>query len=104
MIAMSRKGRPPMRSANIGDLRNRLTQYLREVRAGEEIIVRDRQRPIARIIPFTVEEADDDSALVAAGLMRKGTGRLPASFWRTRGPRVPLDVAVAAVSADRDEK
>ena len=93
-----------MRSTNIGDLRNRLTQYLQEVRAGEEIVVRDRQRPIAKIVPFTVDDGDaDDAALVAAGLMRKGTGKLPASFWRTRGPRVPLKVAVAAVSADRDE-
>ena len=92
-----------MRSANIADLRNHLTQYLHEVRAGEEIVVRDRQRPIAKIVPFSVDEDDDDSALVAAGSMRKGTGKLPASFWRTRGPRVPLHVAVAAVSADRDE-
>jgi prevent-host-death family protein len=92
-----------MRSANIADLRNRLTQYLREVRAGEEIVVRDRQRPIAKIVPFTVDENDEDAVLVAAGLMRKGTGTLPRSFWRTRGPRVPIDAAVAAVSADRDE-
>ena len=93
-----------MRSTNIADLRNRLTQYLKEVRAGEEIIVRDRQRPIAKIVPFTVDEDDDDAALVAAGLMRKGTGKLPPSFWKKRGPRVPFDVAVAAVSADRDEE
>jgi prevent-host-death family protein len=92
-----------MRSTNIADLRNRLTQYLREVRAGEEIVVRDRQRPIAKIVPFTVDADDDDAALVVAGLMRKGSGKLPASFWRTRGPRVPLEVAVAAVTADRDE-
>jgi prevent-host-death family protein len=91
-----------MRSTNIADLRNRLTQYLREVRAGEEIIVRDRKRPIAKIIPFTIEEDDDDAALVAAGLMRKGTGTLPASFWRTRRPAVPLEAVVAALSADRD--
>jgi len=92
-----------MRSTNIADLRNKLTQYLQEVRAGEEIIVRDRQKPIAKIVPFTVGDNDDDAALVAAGLMRKGTGKLPASFWKTRGPRVPLKAAVAAVSADRDE-
>ena len=92
-----------MRSTNIADLRNRLTQYLREVRAGEEIIVRDRNRPIAKIVPFTVDEDDDDAALVAAGLMRQGTGKFPASFWRTRRPAVPLEVVVASVSADRDE-
>jgi prevent-host-death family protein len=92
-----------MRSANIADLRNRLTHYLQRVRAGEEIIVHDRQRPIAKIVPFTVHQNDDDAALVAAGLMREGTGKLPASFRRTRRPSVSLKVTVAAVSADRDE-
>ena len=93
-----------MRRANIADLRNRLTQYLREVRAGEEIIVRDRQRPIAKIVPFTVDDDDaDDAALVAAGLMRKGSGAIPPSFWKARRPRVSVKVAVAAVRADRDE-
>lgn len=91
-----------MRSTNIADLRNRLTQYLQEVRAGEEIIVRDRQRPIAKIVPFSVEN-DEDAALVAAGLMRKGTGKLSASFWSTRRAGVSLEAAVAAVRADRDE-
>jgi prevent-host-death family protein len=93
-----------MRSTNIADLRNRLTQYLQEVRAGEEIIVRDRQRAIARIVPFTLEGEDpEDGALVAAGLMRKGTGVIPPSFWKVRRPRVSLKSAVAAVAADREE-
>ena len=92
-----------MRSTNIADLRNRLTQYLQEVRAGEEIILRDRQRPIAKIVPFTVDDDDaDDAALVASGLMRKGSGMLPASFWRARRSRVALQAAVVAVRADRD--
>lgn len=92
-----------MRSTNIADLRNRLTQYLREVRAGEEIVVRDRQRPIAKIVPFKVADDDDDAALVAAGLMRKGAGRVRSSFWRTRRPNLSLDAIVSAVRADRDE-
>ena len=93
-----------MRSTNIADLRNRLTQYLREVRAGEEIVVRDRQRPIAKIVPFTVDDDDaDEAAMVSSGLMRKGSGRLPASFWRARRPRVTMQAAAAAVRADRDE-
>src|SRR5438046_2364755 len=97
-----------MRSTNIADLRNRLTQYLREVRAGEEILVRDRQRPIARIVPFTAADDDpEESALVAGGLMRKGSGTVPASFWRTRRPRRPrlsVQAAVDAVRVDRDER
>lgn len=94
-----------MRSANIADLRNRLTQYLREVRAGEEIIVRDRQRPIAKIVPLTVDdESTDDAALIASGLMRKGQHRLSASFWKVRRASVELRSAVAAVRADREER
>lgn len=95
---------PPVRSTNIADLRNRLTQYLREVRAGEEIVVRDRQRPIAKIVPFTVDDDEaEDAALVAGGLMRKGSGALPPSFWNARRPRIALRKAAAAVRADRDD-
>lgn len=93
-----------MRSTNIADLRNHLTRYLQEVREGEEIVVRDRQRPIAKIVPFTTDDREpDEAALVAGGLMRKGTGVLPPSFRRSRRARVTLQRAVAAVRADRDE-
>ena len=66
-----------MRSTNIADLRNRLAQYLKEVRAGEEIVVRDRQRPIAKIVPFTVDQDDDvvpgTSEAAATGRIRRSS-------------------------------
>lgn len=40
-----------MTRAPISDLKARLSRYLDMVRAGEEIIVTDRGRPIARITP-----------------------------------------------------
>jgi prevent-host-death family protein len=92
-----------MRSANIADLRNHLTQYLKEVRAGEEIIIRDRQTPIAKIVPLAHDDDAEEAELVAAGLMRKGTGKLPASFWRIRRAAIDPQVAADAVSRDRDE-
>jgi prevent-host-death family protein len=73
-----------VRTTNIAQLRDRLTHYLREVRAGEDVIIRDRQRPIAKIVPLTIEAESEDEALVAAGLMRKATRNLPATFWRMR--------------------
>jgi prevent-host-death family protein len=92
-----------LRSANIADLRNRLTQYLKEVRAGGEIIVRDRHRPIAKIVPLTVDdESAADVALVAAGLMRPAERLLAPSFWKTRRAAVTALTAAAAVSADRE--
>ena len=93
-----------MRSANIAELRDKLTQYLREVRAGAEIIVRDRQRPIAKIVPLDMDDDADDAALVAAGVMRKAQRPLPSAFWRTRRAAVSARAAAAAVSDDRADR
>ena len=41
-----------MTRAPISDLKARLSRYLDIVRAGEDVIVTDRGRPIARIIPI----------------------------------------------------
>ena len=69
-----------MRSVKIADLKNRLTQYLREVRKGQEIVVCDRNRPIAKIVPLVLDEDADRAALVAEGLLR------PGQVYRTRFP------------------
>jgi len=93
-----------MRSTNIADLRNHLTRYLREVRSGEEIVVLDRRRPIAKIVPLAIDSDDaEEAALLADGLMRKGTGVIPASFWRARRSSLAQRAAVEALRADRDE-
>jgi len=92
-----------MRSTNISDLRNHLTRYLKEVRAGEEIVVRDRQLPFAKIVPLEHDAEAEDSGLVAAGLMRRAERALPASFWRVRRASVEPEVAANAVSRDRDD-
>lgn len=44
-----------MRTVNIGELKNQLSAYLQYVRNGEEVIVRDRNAPVApvaRILPI----------------------------------------------------
>ena len=38
-----------MKNANISDLRNHLSEYLRRVRKGEAVLICDRERPIARL-------------------------------------------------------
>lgn len=94
-----------VRSANIAELRNHLTRYLKEVRAGEEIVVRDRQTPIAKIVPLSLEGDDaSDSTLVASGLMRKALHTLRPSFWKTRRAGMSIGRAVAAVIEDREER
>jgi prevent-host-death family protein len=60
-----------MRTANIGVLKNQLSAYLKFVRNGEEVVVCDRNVPVARIVPLQPQpEIDpDDARLIAAGIM-----------------------------------
>lgn len=44
-----------MKSANVAKLKAQLSSYLRAVRHGEEVIVTDRNLPVARIIPIREE-------------------------------------------------
>ncbi len=42
-----------MKAVKIADLKDRLSEHLRAVERGAEVVVTDRDRPIARIVPFT---------------------------------------------------
>jgi prevent-host-death family protein len=41
-----------MRQVRIAELKNRLSEHLRAVENGAEVVVMDRDRPIARIVPL----------------------------------------------------
>ena len=95
-----------MRVVNIAELKNRLSHYLEDVRRGEEIVIRDRSRPIAKIIPVADanDYDDEEAALVAAGILRlPRKNRLPPSFWREKLPAISLERAVKAVTDERNE-
>src|ERR1051326_916018 len=78
--------RSDLKSASVSELKSRVSSYLADVQRGEEIIVRDRNRPIARIVPLTAGGGvqAEEAALVAAGALRLPTSeKLPAAFWTT---------------------
>jgi antitoxin (DNA-binding transcriptional repressor) of toxin-antitoxin stability system len=81
-----------MKRAKIGDLKNNLSRYLDYVRSGGSVLVLDRDRPIAQIVPLhatgTADAQRDDEhlrRLERLGLIRRGKGGLPAWFGK-RGP------------------
>ncbi len=45
--------------AGVRDLKARLSEFLGLVAAGEQVVVTDRGRPVARLVPFTTESAVD---------------------------------------------
>jgi prevent-host-death family protein len=60
-----------MRSVNVAELKNRLSKYLTFAKGGEEIIIRDRNLPVAKLVPFFPKEGtEEELLLVAAGKMR----------------------------------
>ena len=60
-----------MRSVNVAELKNRLSKYITFAKGGEEVVIRDRNLPVAMLVPFSAEDADDqDLLLVAAGKLR----------------------------------
>ncbi len=66
-----------MRTVNIAELKNRLSTYLNFAKAGEEVIIRDRNKPVARLVPYVAADASEEELeLVAKGLMR-----LPRKAW-----------------------
>ena len=94
-----------MKSVTIAALKNRLSLYLNDVKAGEEILVRDRNQPVARIVPLVRSRDEDEDllALAAQGKLRLGEGLLEESFWEMPSPRVPATALRRAVEQERDE-
>ena len=101
IIAMKRGS---MRSVNVAELKNRLSKYLTFVKAGQEVVIRDRNLPVAKIIPFTTADANDQELLlVAAGRLRLPSVRLNIKeLLKIRTGTVSGNKAIRAVQADRD--
>jgi antitoxin (DNA-binding transcriptional repressor) of toxin-antitoxin stability system len=67
--------------ANIAELKNRLSHYLGLVKRGEPVLVKDRDRVVARIDPVlsSIEEGSDEeelTRLVSMGILRAGKGKV----------------------------
>jgi prevent-host-death family protein len=71
-----------MRTVNIAELKAHLSDHIRRVRAGEEVLVCDRNRPVARLVPCPLQEQSErEKQLIARGVLtpprKKKPARLP---------------------------
>jgi len=73
----------------VRELRNNLSRFLERVSAGEEVVVTDRGRAVARVVPVSGERTLD--SLVARGLVT------PA---RTRKAAAPRPITTAGTVSD----
>jgi prevent-host-death family protein len=67
----------------IAELKGRLSEYLRAVRRGAEVVIKDRETPIARLVPFV--ESHPRLERIPATVSLQEMDKLP--FFRPKGLR-----------------
>jgi antitoxin (DNA-binding transcriptional repressor) of toxin-antitoxin stability system len=78
-----------MKAVGLRELKNRLSEYVRDVRAGEGILVTDRGQVVAELNPPGHGAAALDVTPGLAALVRKGLIEPGASNEAARYPRLP---------------
>jgi prevent-host-death family protein len=94
-----------MRSVNVAELKNRLSKYLTFAKDGEEIVIRDRNLPVAKLVPFSSGEgSDEELLLVAAGKMRLPEASVKVKeLLKIPTGKVAASEAIQALLDDREE-
>ena len=93
-----------MEKATISELKNRLSAYLKKVRAGNTILILDRDQPVARLERVAAgEQAYDRLArLERSGLLRRAVRPVNPKALREPAPSARESV-VAALVEERGE-
>ena len=95
-----------MKTAPIAELKASLSRYLAAVKAGEEVVVTERGRPIATISPISASSGDEEERLhrlAARGLLRIGKSKFPRGFWDVALPADPEGKVRKALLEEREE-
>lgn len=94
-----------MKRVTISQAKNHLSELLASVKRGESVLILERDRPIARIVPIDASEQSDDERL--ADLERRGIIRRATKPPRkTLPPPIDWPAGVSlleALLADREE-
>ena len=95
-----------MQAVNVAKLKNQLSKYLAAVKRGEEIVIRERNLPIAKLIPFDPDDADaQELRLVAEGKMKLPTARVDVDeILKIPTAKLARNKAIQALLANRDEE
>ncbi len=93
-----------MKRAAISEIKSSISRYLAEVRKGEEIVITDRKKPIAKIVPYEGEDTGIPTRvqkLAYAGLAKIGKTSIPDDFWKRRDYRDKDGKAVSFLLEER---
>jgi prevent-host-death family protein len=94
-----------MTSVSITELKARLSAYIDIVREGDEVLVTDRGRPVARLTPVRDDEQVESrrETLLRSGKLRAPTAKLGVGFWRRSRPADRRGASLAALLDERSD-
>ena len=93
-----------IKTASISELKAKLSAFLDVVRQGNEVLVTDRGRPIARLAPVKGGRFEDSrrDLLLRTGRLRLPARALPKDFWDRTHPTDQEGRSLAALLAERE--
>ena len=94
------------RTASVVELKARLSEHLRQVKAGHEVVVTERGVPVARLLPLDDGERRSTRRLrlTRTGVLKPGRGKLPAALKRVpEGPPTGQSVVDALLDERRSD-
>jgi prevent-host-death family protein len=94
-----------MKIAAVSKLKAYLSEYLNQVKAGNEVLITDRGKPVARLVPVSRTRAVGESLarMEKQGLIRLGSGKLPKDFWAMPRAEDPKGLVLKALLEERKE-
>lgn len=98
-----------MKAVGVKDLKARLSEYLRYVRAGEAVLVTDRGEVVAELRPPSVSYGAPGPDPDLEGLLAKGDVSPPARekegwVWAVKGRGLPVGTAAALLERLREDR
>jgi prevent-host-death family protein len=93
-----------IKTTSVSALKARLSAFLEIVRRGDEVLVTDRGRPVARLAPVSATQSVDGrrDELIRTGRLRAPKAKLPKDFWDRKRPADPKGKGLAALLAERE--
>lgn len=97
----------PMRAVGLKVLKNRLSEYIRLASGGETILVTDRDRVVAELVPPDRARSRELSDALLAGAVRNGWLTPPLMPQAGAPPRLPVKsfrILMRELQQDREER
>jgi prevent-host-death family protein len=93
-----------METTAVTELKAKLSEYLSKVKAGNEVLITERGKVVARLSPISrAKEVKMSLArMERQGLIKIGPRRLPKDFWTLERPTDPKGLVLAALLEERE--